>query len=195
MIFGGGHPRPFFYVNMPGYYYRIAIFRVSTRHGERWTFSLLNPKTHELSFFTLRKRFFDPGLNYDVYNAITGDKVAFLDNRVGNIGGRIDIVFRTEPRFQELTRSSVFRRVLILFSALIKYIPEINKKYALIYKLLRQNKKFRENLAKMVQNNQTPVNMKDMKQQYETMVKEGKMIRSIEIPEIEMSLHYKPWRG
>ena len=47
----------------------------------------------------------------------------------------------------------------------------------------------------MVQNNQTPVNMKDMKQQYETMVKEGKMIRSIEIPEIEMSLHYKPWRG
>ena len=94
MIFGGGHPRPFFYVNMPGYYYRIAIFRVSTRHGERWTFSLLNPKTHELSFFTLRKRFFDPGLNYDVYNAITGDKVAFLDNRVGNIGGRINIVFR-----------------------------------------------------------------------------------------------------
>ena len=152
MIFGGGHPRPFFYVNMPGYYYRIAIFRVSTRHGERWTFSLLNPKTHELSFFTLRKRFFDPGLNYNVYNAITGDKVAFLDNRVGNIGGRIDIVFRTEPRFQELTRSSVFRRVLILFSALIKYIPEINKKYALIYKLLRSKQeipgKFSENGSK-----------------------------------------------
>jgi len=192
LTFGEKQPRPFFYITIPGYDYRITLCRVFSFFQERYVFSLINPTTGELMTFRIEYKPFTPGNDYNVFNAETGEKVAFIDEVWGNIGGKVTIQLREEPKFTELNRSSIFRRVLVLFAGLVHFLPDINAKYKLVYKLLRKKKQYIAELNKAEKSPQGQSQKDAVNSKYTQMMKNGELIKALEVGRQELSLHYNP---
>ncbi|MHA1775573.1 MAG: hypothetical protein ACTSWC_02295 [Promethearchaeota archaeon] len=188
-----GKPRPFFYINLPGFEYRIALMRTHSIIGDRYMFTVPNPKTGELTTFRIKGRRFTPGKDFRVYNAETGERVAEIDDRMLNVGGRTTIRFRSEPEFELLNRSVVFRRVLILFAIYIRFMKENNKKYRHIYKALRMKKKYMRAIKK-AKRSKDPAKLQKVNMKFEQLQRKCKMIKSISVTNSEMTLHYNPRR-
>ncbi len=188
-----GKPRPYFFLNLPGYNYRLALWRTNTIIGDRFMFTVPHPKTGELTTFRIKGRRFTPGKDFKVYNAETGEKVAEIDDRKLNIGGRITIRFRGEPEFEDLNRSTVFRRTLILFGVLIKYLTPINRKYKRLYKGLKKKKKYLKALNK-AKKTQDIAKVDEVKLKYKDIQRECKMLKAIEVTNSELTLHFNPRR-
>ncbi|WP_457556866.1 hypothetical protein [Candidatus Harpocratesius sp.] len=188
-----GKARPFYFINLPGYEYRVALMKTHSIIGDRYMFTIPNPKTGELITFRIKGRRFTPGKDFRVYNAETREKVAEIDDRMLNIGGKTTIRFRGEREFESLNRSVVFRRVLILFAILIRYMKENDKKYKKIHKALRMKKKYLKAVRKAKKSND-PVKLQKVTMKYETLQRKCKMIKSIVVTNSEMTLHYNPRR-
>ena len=188
-----GKPRPYFYLNLPGYNYRLLIWRSHTIIGDRYMFTVPHPKTGELTTYRIKGRRFTPGKDFKVYNAETGEKVAEIDDRKLNIGGRITIRFRGEPEFEDLNRSTVFRRTLILFGVLIKYLNPINKKYKSLYKGLKKKRKYLKALNK-AKKTKDIAKVDAVKLKYKDVQRKCDMLKAIEVTNSELTLHFNPRR-
>lgn len=188
-----GKPRPFFYINLPGFEYRVALMRTHSFIGDRYMFTVPNPKTGELTTFRIKGRRFTPGKDFRVYNAETGERVAEIDDRMLNVGGRTTIRFRGEREFELLNRSVVFRRVLILFAVYIRFMKTNNKKYRHIYKALRMKKKYVKAIRK-AKKSKDPAKLQKVNMKFEQLQRKCKMIKSISVTNSEMTLHYNPRR-
>jgi hypothetical protein len=194
-IFGEnkGKPRPFFYLNYPGYRYRLGLWRTHSIIGDRFMFTMPNPKTGELTTFRIKGRRFTPGKDFRVYNAETGERVAEIDDRMLNIGGRMTIRFRGEKEFEDLNRSVVFRRTLIMFAIVVKYLKPLNRKYRKIYRALKKKKKYLKAIRK-AEKALDPVAIDEVKTKYAETQKKCEMIKSIMVTNSELTLHYNPRR-
>lgn len=188
-----GKPRPFFFLNYPGYNYRLALMRTNTIIGDRFMFTMPNPKTGELTTFRIKGRRFTPGKDFKVYNAETREKVAEIDDRMLNIGGRMTIRFRGEKEFEDLNRSVVFRRTLIMFAIAVKYLKPLNRKYRKIHRALKAKKKYLKALRK-AEKDLDPVAIEEVKTKFAETQRKCKMIKSIMVTNSELTLHYNPRR-
>ncbi|MCF2141718.1 MAG: hypothetical protein K9W44_16825 [Candidatus Lokiarchaeota archaeon] len=188
-----GKARPFYFINLPGYEYRVALMKTHSIIGDRYMFTIPNPKTGELITFRIKGRRFTPGKDFRVFNAETRERVAEIDDRMLNIGGKTTIRFRGEREFESLNRSVVFRRVLILFAIMIRYMKENDKKYKKIHKSLRMKKKYLKAVRKAKKSND-PAKLQKVTMKYETLQRKCKMIKSIVVTNSEMTLHYNPRR-
>ncbi len=188
-----GKPRPFFFLNLPGYKYRVGLWRTHSIIGDRYMFTIPHPKTGELTTYRIKGRRFTPGKDFRVYNSETNQRVAEIDDRKLNIGGKITIRFRGEKEFEDLNRSVVFRRILILFGILIKFIDEIDEKYKHIYKALKKKEKYLK-LIRKAEKKQDQAKVDAIKMKYESIQKKCKMIKSVVVTNSELTLHYNPRR-
>ncbi|MHA1584616.1 MAG: hypothetical protein ACTSWL_05135 [Promethearchaeota archaeon] len=194
-IFGEnrGKARPFFYITLPGYRYRLALWRTHTFVGDRYVFTLPNPKTGELTTFRIKGQRFTAGKDFKVYNAETKEYVARLNERALNIGGKVTIKFREEPEFEDLNRSVVFRRVLILFSAIIPYLKDVNAKYHHIHKALKAKRKYLKKLAK-ARKSKDQAKIDAINQKYKAIQHKCKMLKTVVVTNSELTMHYNPRR-
>ncbi len=186
-------PRPFFFLNIPGYNYRIGLKRTHTILGERYVFTIPNPDTGELSTYRIKGRRFTPGKDYIVYDSETKEKVATIDDRKLNIGGKVTIKFRPEPEFENLNRSTVFRSILIHFGAVNQYMNEVNTKYKKIRKALQMKRKYLKAIRK-AEKKEDPAAIEAAKIKYEEIQNKCKMIKSVPVTNSELTLHYNPRR-
>src|SRR6056297_2557519 len=102
LTFGEREPRPFFYVNVPGYKYRVAVMRTHTYFGDRYMFTLPNPDTGELTTFEIKGKRGTPGDDFECILAETEQHVADLDDRKLNIGGKTTIKFDNPEEFETM---------------------------------------------------------------------------------------------
>nr|QEE15777.1 hypothetical protein DSAG12_01604 [Candidatus Prometheoarchaeum syntrophicum] len=188
-----GKPRPYFFLNLPGYNYRLALWRTNTIIGDRYVFTVPHPKTGELTTFRIKGRRFTPGKDFKVFNAETGEKVAEIDDRKLNIGGRMTIRFRGEEQFEDLNRSTVFRRTLIMFAIMVKFLRPINRKYRRLYRGLKKKKKYLKALNR-AKKTQDTAKVDAVKLKYQDVQRECKMLKAIEVTNSELTLHFNPRR-
>jgi hypothetical protein len=192
MTFGEKDPRPFFYLSIPGFNYRVALMRTHTFVGDRYVFTLPNPNTGELNTFIIEGKRATPGDDFEVFLE-SGERVAVIDDRKLNVGGKVTITFNDEKEYETLNRSTVFRHVLILFSIMLKFMDEINEKYDSAYKALRKKEEIQKKMQKAMKNKDEE-KMKEIKANYEKLQKECKLIRSLIVTNSELTLHYNPRR-
>ncbi len=194
-IFGEnrGKARPFFFINLPGFRYRICLSRTHSIMGDRYMFTIPNPKTGELTTFRIKGRRFTPGKDFKVYNAETGQRVAIIDDRMLNVGGKTTIRFRGEKEYEDLNRSVVFRRILILFGILIRYMKETDRKYKRIHKALKAKKKYIKEIKKAKKSGD-PAKVEKVVAKYDVIQRKCKLIKSVAVTNSEMTLHYNPRR-
>lgn len=188
-----GKSRPYFFMNLPGYNYRIGLMRTHSIIGDRYMFTIPNPKTGELTTYRIKGKRFTPGKDFNVYNSETNQRVAEIDDRKLNIGGKITIRFRGEKEFEDLNRSVVFRRILILFGILIKFLDDIDAKYKHIYKALKKKGKYLK-LIRKAEKKEDQAKIDAIKMKYESIQKKCKMIKSVVVTNSELTLHYNPRR-
>ena len=186
-----GKARPFFYISLPGYKYRIGLWRNHTIMGDRYSFTVPNPKTGELTTFRIKGQRFTPGKDFKVYNYETGEKVARINDKYINIGGAVTLKFFDE--FESLNKSVVFRRILTLFAALVPFLGDIEKKYKGIYKALRKKEKYIKKIKK-ARKSQDPVKIEKVESKFQDDLRKCKMIRSLVVTNSELTLHYNPRR-
>lgn len=186
-----GKPRPFFFINLPGYKYRIALWRTHTFIGDRYVCTIPNPKTGELTTFRFKGMRFTPGKDFKVYNAETNEKVARLNERFLNVGGKVTIHLYDE--YEDLNRSVVFRRILMLFSATIPFLNDLQKKYRHISKALKRKEKYIKAIRK-AKKSKDPAKIEAVEQKYEQILRKCKMIKSLVVTNSELTLHYNPRR-
>lgn len=185
LTFGEKDPLPFFFIDLPGYKYRIPLFRSHAVTGERFVFCLFNDNQEVLPFYIEGKRL-TPGSDYTVFNAKTMEKVAFLDDRAMDIGGKVDI--RLYEEYDTLNRNSVFRRILILFSAASKFLHEIYRDYKTLYEGLIENKEYIKEKTKKGADQQK------VEEKFKEAKKKMKYIQSFMVWSKELTMHYNPRR-
>ncbi len=185
LTFGEKDPLPLFFVNLPGYKYRIPIFRTHAVTGERYVFPLVEAETGIVTPFYIEGKRFTPGSDYSVFNPCTMETVAKIDDRSLNVGGKVDIQLYEE--FDDLNRNKVFRRILILFSVLSKYLAEICDTYKTIHRALTAQKGYKKDLGKA--DDPASVNEK-----YKKAMQKMKFLKNYTVSPHELSLHYNPRR-
>ncbi|MHA1821574.1 MAG: hypothetical protein ACTSU2_11435 [Promethearchaeota archaeon] len=185
LTFGEKDPLPFFYIDIPGYKYRIPLFRTHAVTGERFVFVLYDDDEEVLPFYIEGKRL-TPGSDYTVFNEKTGEKVAFIDDRATNIGGRVDIKMYKE--FEDINSNRIYRRVLILFSAASKFLHDIYDNYKVIYKGLVKNQDFVKEQGK------GKLSPEDLQKKYEKAKAKMELIREYRVWPKELTLHFNPRR-
>lgn len=189
LTFGEKDPLPFFWINLPGFNYRIPVFRTHAVTGERYVFPMMDEKTGVVTPYYIEAKRFTPGSDFSVYNACTWEKVAWVDDRAVNVGGKVDIQL-----FQEndaLNRDRVFRRILILFSAATKYFHDIYKNYRIIYKGLTAQKRYKNDVKKAQKKG---TDLAEVNAKYEKAMKKVKFLKEYQVPQMEFTLHYNPRR-
>ena len=186
-------PRPAFYISLPGYRYRVLLQRTHSYIGDRYAFTLPNPTTGELTSFLIEGKRATPGKDFNVYYAETGEKVADIDERKMNIGGKVTITFNDEPEYEGLNKSSVFVRILVLFAGSIKFLEDVNKKYDKAMKALEKKADYRKELRKAEEKGDQG-KIDQIKAKYEKMQWECKMIKSLIVNNSELTLHLNPRR-
>lgn len=191
LTFGEKDPLPFFWMNIPGFKYRIPIFRTHAITGERYVFTLFDDELKEVVPFYIEGKRFTPGSDYTVINPSTNQVVAKIDDRSLNVGGKIDIILFEE--FDELNRNRVFIRILILFSTLAKYLAEICDTYKTLHRSMTAQEKYIKDLKKTKEKggieDVTKVNAK-----YEKAMRKMKFLKKYKTSAHELSLYFNPRR-
>ncbi len=189
------NPLPFFYVDIPGFKYRVPIARVHTIIGDRYVFPLIDDDTNTIVPYLIEGRRFTPGQDYNVFDGRTMEKIAFINDVALNIGGKVDIKFR-KPKpdkngeiidpFEYLRRNYVFQRVLIMFSASLKYFHAIYRQYRRAHRSLKTLSNYHKDKLKL-----TPMEYED---KYRKLKKKMRFMKTYPIWAKELSLHYNPRR-
>ena len=111
--------------------------KVVTQHkmGEVYTFFLETKKNH-VEILELKEKRLSIGCDYEVNDHSTGEKLAFIDSKKFNIGGKV-VIDIYSPRFAE---NDEFINILIAFSTSLKYHDDINKKIEDLMKQVKSGK-------------------------------------------------------
>jgi len=188
-------PLPFFYVDIPGFKYRIPVARVHTFIGERYVFPLIDEETNTVVPYIIEGKRFTPGQDYEVFDGRTMEKIAFLNDVALNIGGKVDIKFKKpkldkkgelQDPWEYLRRNYVFQRVLIMFSASLKYFHPIYRQYRRVYRAMRTLTNYHKDMTKL-----TAVQQEE---KYKQAKKKMRFLKSFPVWAKELSLHYNPRR-
>ncbi|MBD3350791.1 MAG: hypothetical protein GF364_04815 [Candidatus Lokiarchaeota archaeon] len=188
LSFGEKDPLPFFWINAPGFKYRIPLFRTHAVTGERYVFPLFDEDGVVTPYYIEAKRF-TPGSDFQVYNAATWEKVAWVDDRSTNIGGKVDVQLFEEN--DDLNRNRVFRRVLLLFAAASKYFHPLYKNYSKIYKAMVKQKDYKKDLKKKEEKGE---DLTELNEKYAKAMQKLKFLKKYEVSPTELSLHFNPRR-
>ena len=132
-----------------------------------------------------------PGSDYTVFNPSTLQTVAKIDDRSLNVGGKIDIQLYEE--FDDLNRNRVFRRILILFAALVKYLAEVCDSYRTIHRGLTAQKNYIKDLEKATAKGGAE-EISKVNAKYEKAMQKLKFLKEYKISAHELSLHFNPRR-
>jgi len=192
LTFGEKDPLPFFWIILPGYKYRIPIFRTHAVTGERFSFILFNENGENLVPYYIEGKRLTPGSDYTVFNAATMQKVAAIDDRSMNVGGKIDITFFQD--FDALNRDRVFRRILVLFACLSKYLHESYETYRTLHRALTAQKDYREDMAKAQKKADPTAETAKVNEKYQKAMMKMKFIKQYNVGSQELTLHYNPRR-
>ncbi|MHA1340879.1 MAG: hypothetical protein ACTSRZ_12855 [Promethearchaeota archaeon] len=189
LSFGEKDPLPFFWIDLPGYPYRIPVFRTHAVTGERYVFPLINPSDGNVIPFYVEAKRFTPGSDFTVYNAASWEKVAWVDDRATNIGGKVDIQLFEE--FDDLNRNRIFRRILILFAAASKYFHPLYDNYKTVYEGMINQKNYKKEIKKKLEKGE---DIAEVNAKYEKAMKKLKFIKQYQVSPYELSLYYNPRR-
>ena len=129
---------PAFIVNIPGYDFLTRIVRSHTMTGQRYVFPLIDEKTNETRIFEISAARMALGSDFKVKEVATGKKVADIDGKLLDFGGKWNIKLKDK----ELYANRVFRRILILFTCVTKWLPEANETLQKLLKALKKGYKF-----------------------------------------------------
>ncbi|MFX1520951.1 MAG: hypothetical protein ACFFCD_13620 [Promethearchaeota archaeon] len=135
---GERDPLPAFIVGIPGFDYLTRVVRSHTMTGARYVFALIDEKTNETRIFEISAARMALGSDFKVKDVGTGKKVADIDGKLLDVGGRWTIKLRDK----ELYDNTVFRRILILFSSAAKWLPEANETLNKLLKAIKGGYKF-----------------------------------------------------
>jgi hypothetical protein len=189
------NPLPFFYIDVPGFNYRVPVSRVHTIIGDRYVFPLIDEETNTVVPYIIEGRRFTPGQDYWVYDGRTMEKIAFINDVALNIGGKVDIKFmKPKPDkngniidpWEYLRRNFVFQRVLIMFAASLKYFHPIYRQYRRVHRAMKTLHDFNKDQAKM-----TPM---EFEAKYRKAKKKLRFLKQFPVTPKELSLHYNPRR-
>lgn len=118
---------PVFATTIPNYDYVLWIEKVHRRHGfgEVYVFSYLSEKEEEpVSVFKIDENRLTIGSDWDVYYGPTKQKVAFIDSKKFNIGGKVEINIYDE----DFAKNRIATKALVLFASTIKYHNDIKER-------------------------------------------------------------------
>jgi hypothetical protein len=135
---GERDPLPAFIVNIPGYDFLIRIVRAHTMTGARYVFPLIDEDTNETRIFEISAARMTLGSDFKVKEVATGKKVADIDGKMLDLGGKWEIKLRDK----ELYGNRVFRRILILFACATKWLPEANETLEKLLKAIKKGYNF-----------------------------------------------------
>jgi hypothetical protein len=189
------NPLPFFYVDVPGFKYRVPVMRVHTIIGDRYVFPLIDDETNTTVPYIIEGRRFTPGQDYNVYDGRTMEKIAFINDVALNIGGKVDIKFQKpkpdkkgelQDPWEYLRRNYVFQRVLILFAASLKYFHPIYRQYRRAHRAMKTLRAYHKDEAKMT--------VMEKEEKYRRAKKRMRFLRRFPVWAKELSLHYNPRR-
>lgn len=136
MSIGTRKPLPMFKIILPGDKYVYNLYRTHTITGQRYMFYLMDKKTQELRHFEIEGQAFAIGEDFRVEDSATGKKVAYIDGKVIDLGGKWEIKLKDK----ELAANSTFRQILILFACLSKFIGDVNESVTDLYKQITKKK-------------------------------------------------------
>ncbi|MHA1730874.1 MAG: hypothetical protein ACTSU5_02975 [Promethearchaeota archaeon] len=183
--FGEKHDgMPCFIITTPGIPYQIRLNRTHSIIGEEFTFPIIDYKTGETRVIMLTEKRFTPGKDFDVVDAASGIHLATLDDRKGDLGGKVVIDFDTETALgAKMAKNFLFRRVLALFSACISYLDDTYKTMELLRKTLSAAQK----VKKIKDDAEREARLKEM-------IEKGEYVEAWKITEHEKSMHFNPRR-
>ncbi|MFX0100241.1 MAG: hypothetical protein ACFFCS_11720, partial [Candidatus Hodarchaeota archaeon] len=92
--------------------------RLPTRIGEMWGFSLMtDPKTEKWEIFLLDEKRITIGTDFDLKRDKVKQKLVKIDEKILNIGGKVDITFYNKALYDY----KPFRKVVILFAMIFGF--------------------------------------------------------------------------
>ena len=108
--------------------------KLLTQHkmGEVFVF-FLETKKGIVNILEIKEKRLTIGCDYEINDHSTGEKIAFIDSKKFNIGGKVDI----EIYHPKYAKNNEFIYILISFAASLKYHDKINEK---LEKLMKQVK-------------------------------------------------------
>ena len=118
---------PVFVATIPNYDYVLWIEKVHRRHGfgEVYVFTYLSGKEEEpVSVFKIDENRLTIGSDGDVYYGPTKKKIAFIDSKKFNVGGKVEINIYDE----DVAKNYIISRALVLFASTIKYHNDIKER-------------------------------------------------------------------
>jgi hypothetical protein len=160
LTFGEKDPLYSGIISLPGFDYQTRLVRSHAITGQRFVLpivrqepdleellrmSILNKEdvdptkkkatNYYVHYYLIEGKRFSPGSDYivrDPQNKMK--KIASIDNRAVDIGGRWDITFFD----REISKDPIFRQSLILFASMIKFHPEAQRTMRKLYKELKR---------------------------------------------------------
>ncbi|MHA1792596.1 MAG: hypothetical protein ACTSVI_08125 [Promethearchaeota archaeon] len=149
-------------ITLPGFDYEINIVRSHAITGQRFVLPVIQrkldisnlfessviegkdvkpsssdklPTNYYVRWFLIEGKRFTPGTDFVVRDPQNGNKkVATIDGRAIDIGGRWDIKFYDD----DLAKDPIFRSNLVLFACIVRYHPEAQKVMRRLYSELRK---------------------------------------------------------
>ena len=190
LTFGEKDPLPFFYIDIPGFKFRIPVFRTHAVTGERYVFMLFGQDEGVVPYYIEGKRL-TPGSDYTVFDARSMKRVAFIDDRRVNIGGKVDINFFEGNEYDSLNRNRVFRRILILFAVSVKFLHDTYSTYKTLHRGMTELRDYNKDMEKAIKKSG---DTQKIKEKYEDAKKKMKFIENWTVWPKELSLHFNPRR-
>lgn len=136
---GSNDLMPVFVATIPNYNYVLWIEKVHKRHGygDVYVFTYLSGEKEEpVTVIKINEKRVTIGSDWDVYYGPTKKKVALIDSKKFNIGGKVEIKIYDE----NLVKSYIISRALVLFASTIKYHDDIKEKIKKRIKLIKKGK-------------------------------------------------------
>ncbi|MFX0100516.1 MAG: hypothetical protein ACFFCS_13160 [Candidatus Hodarchaeota archaeon] len=162
-----GEKNPLFsgVMTLPGYDYQIVFRRAHAITGQRFVLPVIErridleelfetslikgkdyepdssekiPTNYHARWLIVEGKRFSPGTDFIVKDPLNGGKkVATIDGRAIDIGGRWDIKFTDD----EISKDPIVRAELVLFATMVKYHAEAQKVMGRLYKELKKKVK------------------------------------------------------
>ncbi len=183
--FGERHKgMPCLVCTFPGVPYQVRVNRTHTKVGEEFTFPIIDYNTGEARVLMLTEKRLTPGKDFVVTDCATDIELATLDDRKGDIGGKIVIDFNSETALgAQMAKNFVFRRVLTLFASAIFYLDECYETMDILRDVMTAGQK----VAKIKDPDERKAKLAEMLEQ-------DKYVEKWVITEHEKSMHFNPRR-
>ncbi|MBN2156280.1 MAG: hypothetical protein JW776_09565 [Candidatus Lokiarchaeota archaeon] len=189
------NPLPFFYVDIPGFKYRVPVTRVHTIIGDRYVFPMIDDETNSVVPYLIEERRFTFGQDYQLFDGRTMKKIAVINDVAINIGGKVNIKFK-KPKidkngelidpWEHLRRNYVFQRIIILFAASLNYFHSIYRQYRRVHRAMKTLRSYQKDKGKL--------SLMEQEEKYRQAKKKMRILKWYPVWAKELSLHYNPRR-